>query len=503
MMFKDNRQKFLTLGLFTVYAFLLVWLILFKFQTNISDLNHIRNINLIPFAASMVVNGKIELREIIYNVLVFVPMGIYISIFKSKWSFLQKILPCLGVSVLFEVLQYIFAIGATDITDIIGNTLGGIIGIAMYGLIKRLFKDRAITVVNVMALISSVLVMVIMILVLSANTNNDTQTNSSGQKSVGDIYLYGEAHGVESILDQEFELWNEYYQNQGMRHLFIEFPYYTAEFLNLWMQSNSNDILDEIFNDLKGTAADTTANKEFYEKIKNQCPETIFHGTDVGHQYDTTGRRFLKYMQSNNLVDSEQYVLTQEAIDQGRYYYERSDDVYRENKMVQNFIREFDKLSNESIMGIYGSAHTGLESMNYTNDIPCMANQLKKYYGDAISSENLDIILEDIEPSRVDTIEVNGKEYEASYFGKQNLKGIFEGYSYREYWRLENAYEDFKDRPLTQDELPYNNYPMKIETGQIFMIDYTMTDGSVIRKYYRSDGHEWNGTLSTQEFTVD
>lgn len=65
MMFKDNLQKFLTLGLFTVYAFLLVWLILFKFQTNISDLSHIRNINLIPFAASMVVNGKIELREII------------------------------------------------------------------------------------------------------------------------------------------------------------------------------------------------------------------------------------------------------------------------------------------------------------------------------------------------------------------------------------------------------------------------------------------------------
>lgn len=132
-----------------------------------------------------------------------------------------------------------------------------------------------------------------------------------------------------------------------------------------------------------------------------------------------------------------------------------------------------------------------------------MANQLKKYYGDAISSENLDIILEDIEPSRVDTIEVNGKEYEALYFGKQNLKGIFEGYSYREYWRLENAYEDFKDRPLTQDELPYNNYPMKIETGQIFVIDYTLTDESVIRKYYRSDGHEWNGTLSTQEFTAD
>lgn len=44
---------------------------------------------------------------------------------------------------------------------------------------------------------------------------------------------------------------------------------------------------------------------------------------------------------------------------------------------------------------------------------------------------------------------------------------------------------------------------MKIETGQIFVIDYTMTDGSVIRKYYRFDGYEWNGAPTTQEFTVD
>ena len=227
-----------------------------------------------------------------------------------------------------------------------------------------------------------------------------------------------------------------------MRHLFVELPYYSAEYLNLWMQSDSNVIFDEIYSDWTGTASHTAANKEFYEKIKIQCPETIFHGTDVGHQYYTTGKRFLKYLQSNNLEESEQYELTQDAIEQGKYYYGNSDDVYRENIMVENFIREFNRLSGKSIMGIYGSAYTGLEVMNYTNDIPCMANQLKEYYGDVISSENLALIvdvIEEIAPSRVDTIQVNGKDYEALYFGKQDLSGLFEGYSYREYWRLENA----------------------------------------------------------------
>lgn len=344
----------------------------------------------------------------------------------------------------------------------------------------------------------------IMILVLSACSNSTTQSDVSAppSQSYGQIYLYGETHGVDKILDKEFELWYEYYHNQDMRHLFVELPYYTAEFLNIWVQSDSNEILDTLYSDWAGTAIYNPNVKEFYEKIKSQCPETIFHGTDVGHQYNTTGERFLQYLQSNNLEDSEQYLLTNQIIEQGKYYYRYSDDVYRENKMVENFIHEFDKLSGESIMGIYGAAHTGLEAMNYTNAVPCMANQLKKRYGDTIHSEDLSSLAKDIEPYKVDIIKVDGKDYEALYFGKQDLIG-FKDYSYREFWRLENAYDDFVDRPKTQDVLPYDNYPMLIETGQVFVIDYTKIDNSVIRMYYRSDGHVWNNVPTTEEFIVE
>ncbi|MEW9124896.1 MAG: hypothetical protein AB2421_19445 [Thermotaleaceae bacterium] len=347
-------------------------------------------------------------------------------------------------------------------------------------------------------------VTMIMILILSACSNSATLSDISAPplQSSGQIYLYGEVHGVDKILDKEFELWYEYYHNQSMRHLFVELPYYTAEFLNIWMQSDSNDILDTLYSDWAGTANYKPNVKEFYEKIKSQCPETIFHGTDVGHQYNTTGERFLEYLRSNNLEDSEQYLLTNEIIEQGKHYYRQSDDVYRENMMVGNFIHEFDKLSGESIMGIYGAAHTGLEAMNYTNSVPCMANQLKERYGDTIRSEDLSSLAKDIEPYRVDTIQVRGKEYEAMYFGKQDLIG-FEDYAYREFWRLENAYDDFMDRPKAGDVLPYNNYPMLIETGQVFVIDYTKADGSVIRMYYRSDGYVWNNTPSTEEFKVE
>jgi hypothetical protein len=324
----------------------------------------------------------------------------------------------------------------------------------------------------------------------------------SNTQSSGQIYLYGEQHGVEKILDKELELWREYYDEQNMRHLFVELSYFSAEFLNLWMQSASDEIFEELYDDWVGTAAHNPYIKDFYKELKSSCPETIFHGTDVGHQYDTTGERFLKYLETNNLQDTEQYLLTKEAIEQGQYYYDNSDDVYRENKMVENFIREFNKLSNESVMGIYGGAHTGLNAKDSTGKVPCMAKQLKKAYKNIIHSEDLSIIAKDIEPIRIDKITVNEKEYDAMYFGKQDLTG-FKDYSYREFWRLENAYDDFKTNRKKRNMLPYNNYPMILETGQVFVIDHIKTDGTVIRMYYRSDGNDYKGMQTTEEFIVE
>ena len=178
---------------------------------------------------------------------------------------------------------------------------------------------------NIIALV----IVMILIPALSACSNRSPQAevSASPSQSRGQIYLYGEQHGVKRILNKESELWEDYYQNKNMRHLFVEVPYYTAEFLNIWMQSDSDDILNEIYEDWVGTACYNPDVKDFYKKIKSACPETIFHGTDVGHQYDTTGKRFLKYLEDNNLKGSEQYLFAQEAIEQGKFFYEHSDDV--------------------------------------------------------------------------------------------------------------------------------------------------------------------------------
>ncbi|KHL96283.1 hypothetical protein QW71_08295 [Paenibacillus sp. IHB B 3415] len=319
----------------------------------------------------------------------------------------------------------------------------------------------------------------------------------------GSIYLYGEAHGNAKIMDKEYELWSEHYHNEGMRHLFVELSYFTAEYLNLWMHSDNDELLEQIYEDWEGTAVHSPYTKAFYQKIKSECPETIFHGTDIGHQYDSTGSRFLSYLEANDLTGSESYTLTKEAIRQGQLFYSKDDGEYRENMMTENFIREFEKLGSESVMGIYGSAHTSLDGMDYsTQSTPCMANQLQKHYGGNLHSEDLSWIAKDIEPTRVDSITLQGKKYAASYFGKEDLSG-FRDYAYREFWRLEDAYEDVKDLPLEGNVLPYDQYPMLIETGQVFVISYTRTDGSVEREYHLSNGKVWEGMHSTQQFIAD
>lgn len=316
------------------------------------------------------------------------------------------------------------------------------------------------------------------------------ESNAQLINQTGVIYLYGERHGDENMYNKELEIWSNYYHNQNMRHLFIETSYFTAEYLNIWMHEDNDNILDELFNDWKGTQSHSEFTYNFFKSIKSDFPETIFHGTDVGHQHHSTGKRFKAYLIENDLENSMMYELTLESIDQGIKFYKNQDHAFRENTMAENIIREFNQLDNQDVMGIYGGAHIEFDSMDHYGLVPNMATQLKDIYHERIVSVNLTKL-----PLRKESITVNNKTYNALYFGKLNLDE-FPEYKYSEYWRLENAYEDFKDY-TAWDVLPYSNYPMDIEDGQVFVIDIMKTDGTKSRLFYRSDGLVWNGLTST------
>jgi glycopeptide antibiotics resistance protein len=95
-------------------------------------------------------------KEIIMNVIIFVPYGVYISMLKENWNILKRTAPIFLTSLAYESLQYILSIGASDITDLIGNTLGGISGVVLFWLLSKVLKDNTIKVINILALIGTV-----------------------------------------------------------------------------------------------------------------------------------------------------------------------------------------------------------------------------------------------------------------------------------------------------------------------------------------------------------
>lgn len=135
-----KKSHFITSVLFLLYLVLLVWIILFKLQFSIADLDRMREINLIPFYYKEEVS--FHATEVLENVLIFVPFGIYLCLIFKKLRFSGKLFLIAGMSVLLELCQYVLAVGRSDVTDLITNVSGGLIGVFLYNTIVRLFHNQ-------------------------------------------------------------------------------------------------------------------------------------------------------------------------------------------------------------------------------------------------------------------------------------------------------------------------------------------------------------------------
>lgn len=167
----NNKTNKLTNVLFIIYLIALLWIIVFKFNLPFSYMGNIRSINLIPFSESVIINGKLHFSEIIMNVVIFVPLGIYTGILYKRWTTGKKLFLFFLISLICEVFQFILAIGASDITDIINNTLGGIIGLIIYKGIEKVFKNSVKTqrFINIIAIIGTILMILLLLLLMINN----------------------------------------------------------------------------------------------------------------------------------------------------------------------------------------------------------------------------------------------------------------------------------------------------------------------------------------------
>lgn len=167
----NKRERIKTVflyGVFICYILLLIKILfvsrvslweLFNSQRTLS-----RSINLIPFYSikeyilgSSATIKKFAFGNVVGNIVIFIPLGTYLSLFKNDKRVITNLLFIFIVSLFVEIIQGLLGIGAADIDDIILNCLGGLVGILGYKFLLFILRDEkkvraAITILSAIGL---------------------------------------------------------------------------------------------------------------------------------------------------------------------------------------------------------------------------------------------------------------------------------------------------------------------------------------------------------------
>lgn len=141
---RASAKKILLWVLFIGYLLLLIKMVLLKFSypVLVDIIIHKKNlpysrVNLNPFSTiwfyyAKLGNIKSALRNLLGNVVIFLPLGIFLPALFKKYGFLLTSLTALLISLSFEYIQLLTGLGSFDVDDIILNVFGAIIGYACF-----------------------------------------------------------------------------------------------------------------------------------------------------------------------------------------------------------------------------------------------------------------------------------------------------------------------------------------------------------------------------------
>ncbi|HEM5490366.1 TPA: VanZ family protein [Streptococcus suis] len=154
------QTRIMSILLFLSYLLILTWMIVFKMDLSVLYGRYdSAQFNLIPLAGTAVYNGILNFPEILFNIISFIPFGIYMEMLFRKASWVSNLLLILLVSFLFEVTQYFLLLGIADITDLLANGLGGAIGINIMYVLTSVWREKTYARMNIFCLILTIIIM--------------------------------------------------------------------------------------------------------------------------------------------------------------------------------------------------------------------------------------------------------------------------------------------------------------------------------------------------------
>lgn len=138
-----GKEALLINTLMYVYLSFVLYFTLMPILTSIPFMfNHpYTPMNLVPFIDVTLARGDF-VRQIILNIVMTIPFGFLFPLTKqTNENFLKTILACFLLSLTIEILQpLINGFRSSDITDLITNVIGGIIGYLFYIVLKPITR---------------------------------------------------------------------------------------------------------------------------------------------------------------------------------------------------------------------------------------------------------------------------------------------------------------------------------------------------------------------------
>lgn len=159
-----RRRRGILILAFAVYLVLLAWVVLFKLEVPwIGDAAGLeRPIKLLPFVPSGDAGASTP-GEMLINLVLFVPFGLFVGAFAPAWSWWRAGLVAFVTSLALETVQHLISTGSFDTTDLIVNTAGALVGWSIFVVVRRRSGERASVVMTRVCVVVSALALVAVI----------------------------------------------------------------------------------------------------------------------------------------------------------------------------------------------------------------------------------------------------------------------------------------------------------------------------------------------------
>ena len=156
-----NLLLYLFLG---VYVLILFAFLFFK-RTSFQSVNLVPFRTILDYLYGDPIVQAFAASNIIGNLVLFFPLGVYVTLLNPIKKISVNMCFIALTSVIAEIMQYLFKVGATDIDDVILNTAGGLAGILIFKVLSGFFKDKTRLVIEILAPIAGVCAVIILILI--------------------------------------------------------------------------------------------------------------------------------------------------------------------------------------------------------------------------------------------------------------------------------------------------------------------------------------------------